>query len=105
MKSENSGNVYRREFVKAGVLSAAALSVGFRSSIRAVLAQARGAGKPALTEGNFNKLIPEDANRFKRLALEAKQDLKAFIKKNFYLTDSQNQKLEALTKAEINLIT
>src|SRR5688500_13484696 len=104
MDSKNAGYVGRRAFLKRTIPAAAMGAVGVRLVLRHALAQAKSVNKQMLTEWNCNKLIHEEPDAYRQLALEARRNLKAFIRKHFYLAESQKRKLEALTNEEIEFV-
>lgn len=58
---------------------------------------------PLLTEQNLNSAIPTSSrdSRFSQVASEARQDLKAFVKKRFTLTPEQLRQLDTLSASDI----
>lgn len=58
---------------------------------------------PLLTEQNLNSAIQTSTrnSRFSQVASEAKQDLKAFLKKRFTLTPEQFRQLDTLSASDI----
>ncbi len=96
--------IARRSFLRDSLSSAAIGVVGIRFAIRDVVAQAKRVNKPILTERNFNALIPGDQNSLRPLAVEAKRDLRAYIRKRFYLTSSQQHALDELSERDIEKV-
>jgi hypothetical protein len=96
---EGGHNSTRRAFLRDGLLATGAIGFG----IRKVLAEARQTGKPAFTAATVNKLSASSSEeKYREMFLvEAQQDLKAFVRKTFYLTSSQEQVLNDLTPDQV----
>jgi hypothetical protein len=96
---EGDHNSTRRAFLRNGLLVTG--SIGF--GIRKVLAEAQQTGKPAFTAATVNKLSANSSEaKYREMFLvEAQQDLKAFVRKTFYLTSSQDQVLDDLTPDQV----
>lgn len=91
----------RRTFLRDGLLAAGAIGFG----IRKVLAQARLTGKPALTAAAVNRLSSNSSEaEYREICREAQKDLKAFVRKTFYLTPEQEKTLQDLTPEHVRKI-
>jgi hypothetical protein len=84
----------RREFLRDGFLLTGTVIFGLRQ----VIAEARQAGKPPFTAASLNQWLARlSENEYRIACLEAQRDLKAFVRKNFYLTLAQDGVLARLT--------
>ena len=93
--------IARRTFLLNGVLATGAIGFG----IRKVFAQARIAGKPALTEATMNRLLTSGSpEKYREICLAVQKDLPGFIRKTFYLTPQQEKAVAALTPEQIQTV-
>jgi hypothetical protein len=99
MSKPNRLDVSRRVFLRlAG--TAAVGGVCFTSTtMKQALAAARRSGKPLFTEANLNALLPKKHDEtFRRLAQDARRDIRSFIRQRFYLTSEQEGELASLSE-------
>lgn len=100
--STNDG--VRRRFLKTLGATAALGVSGLGDGVGDALAQRSRVRKLPLSERSLNSLVPRDPGELRARALEAKRDLKGFIRGHFSLTPSQAEQLDALSPGEVALI-
>ena len=101
MAESHEKNLPRRDFLKS---AAAAAFVGtcLETDFREAIAAAKQAGKPMLTEKGINDFIASKSKeQLRPLMEEARHDLRAFIRKHFYVAPQQEKELTALDEADI----
>jgi hypothetical protein len=92
----------RRTFLKQGLLVTGVWGFG----IRGVLAQAKQAGKPAMTAASVNRfLATRSVKDYRKICLDAQGDFKAFVRNTFYLTPEQDKVLSGLTPEQVTVFT
>ncbi len=101
MAESHEKNLPRRDFLKS---AAAAAFVGtcLETDFREAIAAAKQAGKPMLTEKGINDFIASKSKeQLRPLMEEARHDLRAFVRKHFYVAPQQEKELTALDEADI----
>ena len=97
--------VERRDFLYAAAAAAAGGVCFSSATIRQALAAARQSGKPLFTAANFNALLPKQHDeKFRGLMQEVRADVRAFIRRQFYLTKEQERELASLSQETVRKI-
>ena len=108
MNNKDERKIDRRGFMissaSGAIVGLSCLSIGLKEA----LAQARQTGKPLLTEESLNNLFTVGGSNERSMVaariVEAKQDVKGFIRSRFTLTPAQEAKLESLSAEQLETI-
>ena len=92
----------RRDFLKSAAAVALVGGTCLGTGLKQAMAKAKKTGKPLLSEKSLNEFIESKPKaELRRLMEEAHGDVRAFIRKYFYVAPEQEKELAAVPEAEL----